>query len=87
MTNVMKTLLLGGILAASTFAAPIVHAREVKVAVTDLAYEEKVKEYFREIKSSSKSSLRASGHEDAYHSSGRVRASPQFGLFLLGRYL
>jgi curli biogenesis system outer membrane secretion channel CsgG len=42
-----------------------VQAREVKVAVTDLAYEERVQGYFREIRSSSKSSLRASGKESS----------------------
>ncbi|MDR1424079.1 MAG: penicillin-binding protein activator LpoB [Azoarcus sp.] len=77
MTKVLKTLLLGGMLSASMFITPIVQAREVKVAVTDLAYEEKVKEYFREINASSKSSFRASGRESAYRSSGSVAASSQ----------
>ncbi|MDR1228192.1 MAG: hypothetical protein LBK55_04110 [Azoarcus sp.] len=67
MTNVSKTLLLGAMLAVSMLAAPFAQAREVKVAVTDLAYEERVQEYFREIKSSSKASLRASGKESGRH--------------------
>lgn len=65
MTNVLKTLLFGSMLAVSVSMAPLAQAREVKVAVTDLAYEERVQEYFREIKSSSKSSLRASSRESS----------------------
>ena len=34
-----------------------------KVAVTDLAYEERVSEYFRVVSASERSSLRASGRE------------------------
>ena len=34
-----------------------------RVAVTDLAYEERVSEYFRVVSASEKSSLRASGRE------------------------
>jgi curli biogenesis system outer membrane secretion channel CsgG len=69
MTNVAKTLLLGGMLAVSTLAAPVVQAREVKVAVTDLAYEERVQEYFRNISASSKSSYKGTSRESARDSS------------------
>ncbi|MDR0701861.1 MAG: hypothetical protein LBF61_05525 [Azoarcus sp.] len=68
MTRVSSVLLFGGVLAVSMLAAPFSQASEVKVAVTDLAYEERVREYFREIRSSSKSSLRASGKESGRHS-------------------
>ncbi|MDR2092511.1 MAG: hypothetical protein LBP58_04240 [Azoarcus sp.] len=67
MTNVSRVLLFGGVLAVSMLAVPFSQAREVKVAVTDLAYEERVQEYFREIRASSKSSLRASGKESSRH--------------------
>lgn len=63
MTNALKMLLLGGMLTVSTLTAPLVQARDVKVAVTNLAYEERVQEYFRVIKASSKSSMRASSRE------------------------
>lgn len=57
-------------------------AASPKVAVTDLAYEERVSEYFRIVSASQKSSLRASGRESeresdyAYsrRSSGSVNA-------------
>ncbi|MDR3213788.1 MAG: penicillin-binding protein activator LpoB [Azoarcus sp.] len=75
MTNVLKTLLLGSMLAVSTLAGSLAQAREVKVAVSDLAYEERVQEYFREIKSSSKSSLRASAAERANTRSASARRS------------
>ena len=42
----------------TSFAAPL-----PKVAVSDLAYEERVSEYFRTVSASQKSSLRASGRE------------------------
>jgi hypothetical protein len=74
MTNILKTLLLGGVLATSMLVGPVAQARDVKVAVSDLAYEEKVQAYFRDIKSSSKSSLRASGRESARSSSGSINA-------------
>ena len=43
----------------TAFAAP----KAPRVAVTDLAYEERVSEYFRTVSASEKSSLRASGRE------------------------
>ena len=46
-------------LGATAFAAP----QSPKVAITDLAYEERVSEYFRVVSASEKSSLRASGRE------------------------
>jgi hypothetical protein len=61
--NALKALVLGGMLTISALAAPLVQAREVKVAVTSLAYEERVREYFREIRASSKASVRASERE------------------------
>ncbi|MDR0563691.1 MAG: penicillin-binding protein activator LpoB [Azoarcus sp.] len=77
MTNVLKSLLMGSALAVSALAMPLAHA-EVKVAVTDLAYEEKVQEYFKEIKASSKDSLNASVRENAssrhYSGSASVKA-------------
>lgn len=56
-----------------------------KVAVTDLAYEEKVSEYFRVVSATEKSSLRASGRESeresdygyARRSSGSVNAKSE----------
>lgn len=71
MKNVLKTLLLGSLLTLSTLAA---QAREIKVAVTDLAYEEKVQGYFRNIQSSSKSSMRASARDSERSSSGSMSA-------------
>lgn len=50
----------GLLLSASVMAAP---AGPPKVAVSDLAYEEKVSEYFRVVAASEKSSLKASGRE------------------------
>ncbi|MDR1661201.1 MAG: penicillin-binding protein activator LpoB [Azoarcus sp.] len=67
MAKFSATLLLSGMLAVSALAASLAQAREVKVAVTDLAYEERVQGYFREIKSSSKSSLRTPGSERGRH--------------------
>lgn len=68
----LAALLLGG-LAGNSLAAP------PKVAVTDLAYEEKVREYFRVVTASEKSSLRASGRsserEDDYSYSRRSSGS------------
>ncbi|WP_303784278.1 hypothetical protein [Azovibrio restrictus] len=61
MSAFLKKLLLTGVLLGSTLAAQA--AGPLKVAVTDLAYEERVQEYFRSIKASEKSSLRASGRE------------------------
>ena len=61
MTKSFKALLLGAMLTISAVSA--VQARDVKVAVTNLAYEEKVREYFREIRASSKTSVRASSRE------------------------
>jgi hypothetical protein len=60
MTNLFK-LLLTGLLTGSALIAQA--AGPLKVAVTDLAYEERVQEYFRNISASSKSSLKASGRE------------------------
>ena len=61
MSAFLKKLLLTGALLGSALAAQA--AGPLKVAVTDLAYEERVQEYFRSIKASEKSSLRASGRE------------------------
>jgi len=48
---------------SSLRAAPPGLAGPPKVAVSDLAYEEKVSEYFRVVSASEKSSLKASGRE------------------------
>lgn len=52
----LAAFLLGSVTGATLAAPP-------KVAVTDLAYEEKVREYFKIVTASEKSSLRASGRE------------------------
>lgn len=57
----LNKLLLTGVLLGSSLAAQA--AGPLKVAVTDLAYEERVQEYFRSIKASERSSLRASGRD------------------------
>lgn len=70
------------LLAIISLAASAAPAGPPRVAVTDLAYEERVSEYFRVVSASSKSSLRASGREserdsdDAYsrRSSGSLNA-------------
>jgi hypothetical protein len=66
--------------AGSLWAAP-----PPKIAVTDLAYEERVQEYFKVVTASEKSSLRASGRESeretdygyARRSSGSVNAKSE----------
>ena len=68
---------------AISFAA--IAAPTPKVAVTDLAYEERVSEYFRVVSASEKSSLRASGRESeresdygySRRSSGSVNAKSE----------
>ena len=50
-------------LLATAFSMAAIAAPTPKVAVTDLAYEERVSEYFRVVSASEKSSLRASGRE------------------------
>jgi hypothetical protein len=77
MTNVAKTLLLGGMLAVSTLAAPLVQAREIKVAVTDLTYEERVQEYFKEIRASSSASFRGSERDTGRTASSSVSAQQE----------
>jgi len=65
----------------AAFAAP----QSPKVAVTDLAYEERVSEYFKTVSASEKSSLRASGRESeresdygySRRSSGSVNAKSE----------
>ena len=47
----------------ATFCISASAASQPKVAVTDLAYEERVSEYFRVVSAKEKSSLRASGRE------------------------
>lgn len=61
MSSFLKKLLLGGAFLGA--ALPVLAAGSLRVAVTDLAYEERVQEYFRNITASEKSSLRASGRE------------------------
>jgi hypothetical protein len=65
--------------ATISLAASAVPVGPPKVSVTDLAYEERVSEYFRIVSSSEKSSLRASGRESEresdYSSSRRSSGS------------
>jgi curli biogenesis system outer membrane secretion channel CsgG len=86
MTNFLKKLLLTGALAGCALSAQMAQAAgPLKVAVTDLAYEERVQEYFRNISASSKSSLKASARsseraseretDDAYSARASRRAS------------
>ena len=73
--QVLKKALLGSVLLGATLLAQA--GPSLKVAVTDLAYEERVQEYFRSIRATEKSSLRASAREserDSDHSYSR-RAS------------
>ncbi len=67
---------LGALCATLSLAAS---AAPPKVAVTDLAYEERVSEYFRVVSASEKSALRASGreseHETDFSSSRRSSGS------------
>ncbi len=80
--STFKKVLLAGLLLGSSLAQA---AGPLKVAVTDLAYEERVQEYFRSIKASEKSSLRASGRESerendysySRRSSGSVNAKSE----------
>lgn len=71
-----KTLLACGLLGYVLSAQA---AGPLKVAVTDLAYEERVQEYFRNITATEKSSVRASGRESErendYSASRRASAS------------
>lgn len=73
---VKKTLLACGLLG---YALTALAAGPLKVAVTDLAYEERVQQYFRNISATEKSSLRASARESErendYSSSRRASAS------------
>lgn len=61
MNSFLKKVLVGGALIGATFSA--LAAGPLKVAVTDLAYEERVREYFRNISASERSSMRATGRE------------------------
>ena len=73
--QILKKALLGSVLLGATLLAQA--GPSLKVAVTDLAYEERVQEYFRSIRATEKSSLRASAREserDSEHSYSR-RAS------------
>ena len=70
---------------AASFSFAAIAAPTPKVAVTDLAYEERVSEYFRVVSASEKSSLRASGRESeresdygySRRSSGSVNAKSE----------
>lgn len=71
LTRCFITPLLLGLFVLPAQAAP---PKAPKIAVTDLAYEERVKEYFRMVAASEKSSLRASGREserDSEHAYSR----------------
>ncbi|WP_415033152.1 hypothetical protein [Azonexus sp.] len=73
MRDICKQLLAAALLAAAVSAQA---AGQLKVAVTDLAYEERVREYFRSIRATEKSSMRASAREsereDDYSASRRA---------------
>lgn len=77
----MKRFLKSSFLACGLLACSwsVQAAGPLKVAVTDLAYEERVQQYFRNISATEKSSLRASAREsereDDYSASRRSRAS------------
>ena len=58
-----RCLIRGGLCALFATISLAASAAPPKVAVTDLAYEERVSEYFRVVSASQKSSLRASGRE------------------------
>ncbi|MGB7479967.1 MAG: hypothetical protein WA924_06560 [Burkholderiaceae bacterium] len=74
---------LAGVALAAALAAA--HAAEPKIAVTDLTYQETVRDYFRVVSASSKSSLKASGSEretdHGYSSRGRVDARHESSYF------
>ena len=65
-------------LALCVAALPAARAAEPKIAVTDLAYEERVREYFRVVSASSRSSVNASASVQdgprSYSERGRVSA-------------
>jgi hypothetical protein len=79
----LKKILLGGALLGAVL--PALAGGALRVAVTDLAYEERVQEYFRNITATEKSSLRASGRESeresdssySRRSSGSVNAKSE----------
>ncbi len=77
MSPFLKKLLLTGALLGSALTAQAAGA--LKVAVTDLAYEERVREYFRTISATQKSSVKASSRESEresdYSSSRRASDS------------
>lgn len=77
MNPLLKKFLLTGVLLGSALTAQA--AGPLKVAITDLAYEERVQEYFRHISATEKSSLRASSRESEresdYSSSRRASGS------------
>ena len=76
---------ISALLATFSLAVAAAPQRPPKVAVTDLAYEERVSEYFKTISASEKSSLRASGRESeresdygySRRSSGSVNAKSE----------
>lgn len=76
MNSLLKKVLVGLLLGSSLMAQA---ASPIRVAVTDLAYEERVREYFRSASASEKSSYRGSGSESDYdsdhHSSHRYKGS------------
>ena len=78
------------VLVAMMAAASLCAAAPPRVAVTDLAYEERVSEYFRVVSASEKSSLRASGRESeresdfsySRRSSGSVNAKSESNFYM-----
>ncbi|MDR3352361.1 MAG: hypothetical protein LBO00_05015 [Zoogloeaceae bacterium] len=63
MTKLFQTFLAGLLLAVGVAVPSARAAGPLKVAVTDLAYEERVREYFRNIRATSQSSLKARSRE------------------------
>ncbi|CAB3629184.1 hypothetical protein SB816_10075 [Achromobacter sp. SIMBA_011] len=74
----LKTYRLMAALALCVAALPAARAAEPKIAVTDLAYEERVREYFRVVSASSRSSVNASASVQdgprSYSERGRINA-------------
>ena len=77
----LKSHRLTAALALCAALLPAAHAAEPKIAVTDLAYEERVSEYFRVVSASSKSSMSASSSmrdgPSSYSERGQVNARSQ----------
>jgi hypothetical protein len=80
MSNKLQRLI-GFVLAAGLGTIGSAFAAEPKIAVTDLSYQEKVKEYFHIVSANSKSSASGSGSvretDNSYSARGRYRAKEE----------